>query len=628
MVSSMAKRVEFNDPKYTTGFFKLYRDQDVALVAAHLATNTNLDSLTFDSCAIGDDASRALRDGLAGNASIDTLVVTNCNLTPRRMRRLLQGLCEQLEDAEEESELTDLKFTSCDLDDACVRHFSSLAISPPPSDLMLLTDLHSLDLSDNRIGDGGAVALGYLLDTSKKSKLTNLVLRNNRVGDRGAAALADRLRTNQQLDLLDLAHNKIGFKGGVSLANAFHETVEEKVQNAWLASVGLDDAANEPEIKKEGNKYLTQLYLGNNQIGAPGALAFGRVLDEAAISTTALATLDVSNNNIGNVGGRAMQKLAEQRTVGNLVVHGNQVGVCNCKHCVLVKDMAVDHWCFRVGVEEEAILAIDENGGNLTSANNVEVKESAEEEKKKREEKLRKEMKAKGKPMLLKEDSHEAKKREEALRKKKEEVRSMLLGESKNGKNHLENQLDNLMGTLKKKEVVVEEEEDFSDGEDGQRRKKEKEDAEKTEAALARLDAMLNEGSEKEKHGGGGTGSRPTTKERRTGSRQSSSRQSTATDSGRPRGDAEEVPPSSLSSSATDLFTPDEPPPPRKKSVKVGLDAGIQYQLSVKEMMAMSEQAFSASKVLDPEYINAETARGVLKVGRGRRGGHKKFGND
>ena len=65
-----------------------------------------------------------------------------------------------------------------------------------------------------------------------------------------------------------------------------------------------------------------------------------------------------------------MQLIAEQKIIGNLIIMGNQVGVCNCKNCVLVKDVDPDHWAFEVGRFDTVVLDIDDNGGNLTASNN------------------------------------------------------------------------------------------------------------------------------------------------------------------------------------------------------------------------------------------------------------------
>jgi len=66
-----------------------------------------------------------------------------------------------------------------------------------------------------------------------------------------------------------------------------------------------------------------------------------------------------------------MQELADQQIVGNIILTGNQVGVCSCKHCVLTPNADPSHWCYEVGKFEVEVLDIDDNGGLLTTANNA-----------------------------------------------------------------------------------------------------------------------------------------------------------------------------------------------------------------------------------------------------------------
>lgn len=215
-----------------------------------------------------------------------------------------------------------MTFTGCDLDERSTLYFDEFLISPPPDNLMIMKSLTHLNLSNNNIPDKGAVSVAYLLDVTCGSMLTFLNLNSNRISDTGAKALAGQLRGNHMLATLDLGYNLIGSTGGVALAEAFEETMEEVKTNTFLQSIGMDDGRAPAKVEKHGNKFLVTLSLASNRVGAPGALAFGRILDKAVISTKALSSLDLSCNNIGDVGGRAMQQLAEQRTIGNLVLHG------------------------------------------------------------------------------------------------------------------------------------------------------------------------------------------------------------------------------------------------------------------------------------------------------------------
>ena len=113
------------------------------------------------------------------------------------------------------------------------------------------------------------------------------------------------LYKNKTLDSLDLGFNIIGSQGGVALASTLSE-----------------------------NRYLASLILQHNRIGSAAALKFSEVLSSDEKKT--MGTLDISNCNIGDAGGAAMQRLADnKKNVGNLIICGNKVGLCDCKLCVL-----------------------------------------------------------------------------------------------------------------------------------------------------------------------------------------------------------------------------------------------------------------------------------------------------
>ena len=107
---------------------------------------------------------------------------------------------------------------------------SGLATGHPHCRFPFGCPLARLDLSNNRLGDGGVVALAAALGAADAPgrpggppALRALLLRGNRVGDSGAGALAEALGGTSGGGLaglieLDLSHNSIGGWGGRSLA--------------------------------------------------------------------------------------------------------------------------------------------------------------------------------------------------------------------------------------------------------------------------------------------------------------------------------------------------------------------------------------------------------------------------
>ncbi|GMH71154.1 hypothetical protein TrLO_g13275 [Triparma laevis f. longispina] len=337
-INATKKRIEFDDSKFTNALFRNYGDADLCSVFGVLSKNANVENIKVQGCKVGDEGSRAMREGLSDNCSVLDLMFCDSVLGPKKFKRILQGMA-----ANEELEITDLTFTNCSLDDRAIRYFDEVLISPLPDNFMICKSLSVINLENNKIGDRGAAALAYLLGSD--SLLSKLLLNRNRIGDKGAKALAEKLKGNRMLHTLALGYNLVGVDGGVALAKGI-----------------------------EKNIHLVCLELQSNAIGAAGALEFGRVLDKAVVEKTGkkgLSTLNLSCNNIGDVGGVVMQSLAEQKIVGNLIINGNQVGVCNCKNCVLVGETDPSHWCYDVGKFDVTVLDIDDNGGNLTASNNT-----------------------------------------------------------------------------------------------------------------------------------------------------------------------------------------------------------------------------------------------------------------
>lgn len=80
------------------------------------------------------------------------------------------------------------------------------------------TTLKYLDLSENRIGDEGAIAISEAL--KENISLTGLKLASNRISSDGAKAIADMLTVNKSLRRLWLNSNNIGSSGAKALASA------------------------------------------------------------------------------------------------------------------------------------------------------------------------------------------------------------------------------------------------------------------------------------------------------------------------------------------------------------------------------------------------------------------------
>jgi len=131
----------------------------------------------------------------------------------------------------------------------------------------------SLDLSNNSIGNEGAIDLAEMLKVNKS--LTRLDLSNNSIGDDGAIALAKMLKVNTSLEWLILSNNSIGDKGAKALAKTL----------------------------KEVNRSLKCLILSNNSIGDNGVIALTKMYNDS----TSLVWLILFDNPIGDKGKIALE---------------------------------------------------------------------------------------------------------------------------------------------------------------------------------------------------------------------------------------------------------------------------------------------------------------------------------
>jgi internalin A len=228
-----------------------------------------------------------------------------------------------------------------------------------------LSDLTSLDLRANQLGDEGARELGALagltyLDLggnqlsdegaralSGLRQLTCLALSTNRIGDNGAAALS----ALTALTALDLSSNNIGPEGARSIAALTALTRLDlganQVRDAGALARGTPLFAMQQsnQIGDDGAcalgalVALTSLDLSANQIGDEGASALARlphltaldlstnwITDDGAgalTGLTSLTSLDLSDNQIGNEGACALAKIA---TLTSLDLSDNEIG--------------------------------------------------------------------------------------------------------------------------------------------------------------------------------------------------------------------------------------------------------------------------------------------------------------
>jgi hypothetical protein len=166
-----------------------------------------------------------------------------------------------------------------------------------------------LELSDRRLGDGGAAALGRALENLPRPlPYTTIGLARNGLGPTGVRSVAHGLRLGygdggggRGLEGLYLGGNRFG--GDAEAVRALAAALPPTLKDLRLPSVSLGDAglgALLPSLR--GRPALELLELSKNQLGAPSFEALGAALP----SLRALRRLGLHNNRAGSAGVRAL----------------------------------------------------------------------------------------------------------------------------------------------------------------------------------------------------------------------------------------------------------------------------------------------------------------------------------
>lgn len=165
---------------------------------------------------------------------------------------------------------------------------AALAVLLTPTRLSALT---KIDLSYNKLGDGGAMALGRAL-SGGAPRLTKLWLHENSIGSVGFAALSDAMRLGgvPAIEEVRIQHNCVGDQGATSLARAWaaggcRALREVHARANKIGSVGLNALAR--ELHQVPN--LVLLYLG-------GPLGGNLVSDEGADTLAAALRMNTGRS--------------------------------------------------------------------------------------------------------------------------------------------------------------------------------------------------------------------------------------------------------------------------------------------------------------------------------------------
>ncbi|KAK3238678.1 hypothetical protein CYMTET_51328 [Cymbomonas tetramitiformis] len=176
----------------------------------------------------------------------------------------------------------------------------ALAVALTPNEGGLFnTSLNTLDLSDNNIGPEGAKALAVALTPNAKGvfngSLNTLDLRYNNIGPEGAKAVAVALTPNDK-GVFNGSLNTLGVCSNAIIGDAAQQLAEAVLKHPCIkefSKIMMQDIKDDK---------VTKLDLSHAGIGVPGALVLSKLL----VFNTSLNTLDLSSNEIGPEGAKAL----------------------------------------------------------------------------------------------------------------------------------------------------------------------------------------------------------------------------------------------------------------------------------------------------------------------------------
>ena len=271
------------------GVFTPSEDIDFVQLGEHIARNTYVESVQFDSTFTTENVSRSdsFFEGLKSNSSIETLSLDGCNVSERTWIRVFHAFKDR------NCSLREISLLNCGLENGHVhvitptlRHcagLTELKLSGAQINNEILTELVSaivghealvtLGLSDNLIGRSGCKLLSSLLK-DPQCHLTTLQLNSNQLDDNCLSTIANALARNTRLESLGLCDNDAITEDGLE---AFVSVLcnTSSVKDTYLSNHTLKD------IEYEVEEYIEDLddYLELNRSSDKSKVAMQKILD-------------------------------------------------------------------------------------------------------------------------------------------------------------------------------------------------------------------------------------------------------------------------------------------------------------------------------------------------------------
>jgi len=182
--------------------------------------------------------------------------------------------------------------------------------------LMEPENLKSIHLTNNNIGDEGAMALAAAV--ASVPHLETLFLAGNHIGDAGLAAIADRCASTPLSQLVLSENAALGDEGAIALARAVTSDPSSSfasLQWLYLDSSAISDKGVDALAKAlvTGMKRLERLALQNCKLTNKGLASLAAAIEQGALPRGQF--LYVQQNNFDNSGKALLKAAARPRHI-------------------------------------------------------------------------------------------------------------------------------------------------------------------------------------------------------------------------------------------------------------------------------------------------------------------------
>lgn len=276
--------------------------EDTGELGAAVGAHRTLRALALDRCDLSAATVASLGDALERSKSLRELSLSDSPSFRRGAERFFQGL-------ERNTSLLDLALDRCAMGAACTRA-AMRAVSRQGR-------LKRLSLANNELLDDGAAVVAAML-ARKTCSLLYLNLESNGILGPGGIALAEAIGRNASLTALKLSENSCGVPAAAKALAAglgANKSLRHLELRWWSLSGGSLAALGRAV---GAHPALEALDLSFNDVGDAGARAMAAALEQTGGCAT-LRTLKMSDCSVGAGGARAFAKALRANTALRLL---------------------------------------------------------------------------------------------------------------------------------------------------------------------------------------------------------------------------------------------------------------------------------------------------------------------